>query len=195
VFQAKDWFTSFFVRAVPDGVILIDAGFREGASERALEDLGHTPDEVRHVFLTHGHGDHLGLLPELTNAEIHGLVAEEDLVAEESGGEARITDPVADGDVLDVGVQVEVFAVPGHTAGSAVYLVDGVLLLGDSAIVDRDGVLVPVNEDRSDDPAKLVRSMQALAERLGPRKDEIDWLAPSHSAPVQGFQPLAHFGG
>jgi len=54
VFQAKDWFTSFFVRAVPDGVILIDAGFRKGASRRALEDLGHTTDEVRHVFLTHG---------------------------------------------------------------------------------------------------------------------------------------------
>ena len=31
----------------------------------------------------------------------------------------------------------------------------------------------------------------ALAERLTPRADEITWIAPAHSAPVQGFDALS----
>lgn len=195
VVQLKDWFTSFFAREVDGSVVLFDAGFRAGAAARGLEDEGWTVDRVSHVFVTHGHGDHLGLLEDLPGAEVLGLAAEQALVEEETKGEVSLTRTVSDGEVVDVGVPVEVFAVPGHTEGSAVYFVDGVLLLGDSAIVDRDGVLVPVPEKRSDDPAQVVASMQALAERLAPRADEVRWLAPSHSAPVEGYAPLAAFGG
>ncbi len=180
VVQLKDWFTSFFLRRTEDGAILVDAGFRAGAARRALEDQGVALAEVSDVFLTHGHDDHLGLLEDLPSATVWGLEAADERLE--------------DGQIVTVGgVDVEVFAVPGHTPGSAVYRIDGVLLLGDSAIVDRDGKLVPVPEDRSDDPDELVRSMQALAERLADRADEIAWLAPSHSAPLRGFAPLAAF--
>ena len=60
-------------------------------------------------------------------------------------------------------------------------------------LVNRDGELVPVPEDRSDDPQQLVESVRALAERLEPRRDEIRWLAPAHSEALAGFAPLANF--
>jgi len=44
----------------------------------------------------------------------------------------KVTRPLKDGDVADVGdLRVEVFAVPGHTPGSAVYLARGVLFFGE----------------------------------------------------------------
>ena len=191
--QVKDWFTSVFVLPTDDGAVLFDAGFRAGALERKLGDLGIALGDVTDVFLTHGHGDHIALAEALPGARILALEAERALIDEESDGAVVLTDPVVDGDVIDVGTPVEVFAVPGHTAGSTVYLVGGVLILGDAAIVDRDEQLVPVPEKRSENPAELVASMQALAARLEPRADTIAWLAPAHSAPLQGFAPLADF--
>jgi glyoxylase-like metal-dependent hydrolase (beta-lactamase superfamily II) len=189
----KDWFTSALLLESGDAVVLFDAGYRDGKMTRLLDDRGHAPDDVTHVFLTHGHSDHLGLLPELS-ATVHALAEEASLVEEESEGEVTIDVFVEDGVSVDVGdTVVEVFAVPGHTAGSAVYLVNGVLVLGDSALVNRDGDLVPVAEKRSDDPQMLVESMRALADRLAPRADDVRWLAPSHSAWMEGFEGLREF--
>ena len=193
--QIKDWFTSVFAYETDDGVVLFDAGFREGALLRKLDDRSIAAGDVTDVFLTHGHRDHLGLIAALPNARVYGLQAEARLVEEESDGEAAVTHVVEDGQIVEVGAGVEVFAVPGHTAGSAAYLVQGVLILGDSAIVDRDGRLVPVNPKRSDDPDAVLASMRALADRLRPRAEEIAWLAPAHSAPLRGFGPLDRFGG
>ena len=47
-----------------------------------------------------------------------------------------------DGESVMVGeVLVRVYAVPGHTAGSAAYLINGVLLVGDSADAEAGGGL------------------------------------------------------
>lgn len=57
----------------------------------------------------------------------------------------------------------------------------------------RDGELVPPPGHRSDDPARAVESVRALAERLAPRADAIAWTAPAHSAAIAGDAPLAAF--
>ena len=45
-----------------DGLTLIDAGFpdKEAAVFRAIRELGRSPDQLRHLILTHGHPDHIG---------------------------------------------------------------------------------------------------------------------------------------
>src|SRR5215471_19173580 len=45
-----------------DGLTLIDAGFpdKEAAVFRALRELGRSPDQLKHLILTHGHPDHIG---------------------------------------------------------------------------------------------------------------------------------------
>jgi glyoxylase-like metal-dependent hydrolase (beta-lactamase superfamily II) len=190
VVQLRDWFTSCFLLDADD-VVLFDACWRPGHLEEALADHGLAPDDVTHVLSTHGDRDHVGGIEILGRAEVWGLPGDEDLLAEEG---VRLDRTLADGEVLSLaGHAVEVLAVPGHTSGSAAYLVDGTLILGDAALVDRDGALVSVPEKRSDDPERAVESLRALADRLEPRRDEIRWLAPSHSAALAGFEPLAAF--
>ena len=60
------------------------------------------------------------------------------------------------------------------------YLVDKTLIMGDTALITRDGSLAPVPEKRSDDPVQAEKTLIALAEELSER--EIDWLVPAHSA-------------
>jgi len=57
------------------------------------------------------------------------------------------------------GTHVEVYALPGHTPGSAAFLVHGVLFLGDAAQGMRDGTLGP-NRVLSEDADKNDRSLQ-----------------------------------
>jgi len=46
----------------PDGLTLIDAGFRgkEAAVFGAIRGLGRSPDQLKHLIFTHGHPDHIG---------------------------------------------------------------------------------------------------------------------------------------
>jgi len=192
VVQLADWFTSCYLLEGAGEVVLFDACWRPARLEAALEAQGLTPADVTHVVLTHGHGDHVGALSALPDAEVWALAAEAPLV-EEEGGRTLDRELVAGEPITLAGQSVEVYALPGHTAGSAAYLVGGTLIFGDSGLVDRAGMLVPVAEDRSDDPAELVASVRALAETLAPRADEIAWIAPAHSAAIVGFEPLADF--
>jgi glyoxylase-like metal-dependent hydrolase (beta-lactamase superfamily II) len=48
-----------------DGWMLVDTGLRGGASriQEAMSALGAGPGELRRIYLTHHHGDHIGGLP------------------------------------------------------------------------------------------------------------------------------------
>ncbi len=191
VVQKKDLFTSFAVIETDDGPLLVDAGWRPRKTVGSLKDLGYAPDDVQSVLITHGHEDHIGALEELTRATAWGLPGDEALFTEVG---LNAPEPLVDGETREFGgVQVEVLAMPGHTAGSAAYLIDGALLLGDAALLDGDGQLVPVPADRSDDPEGAVEALIALAERLGPRADEIEGMIFSHSGPAEGLDALLDF--
>jgi len=194
VVQLQDWFTSCFLLDGGDEVVLFDACWRGGRLEAALDDQGLTPDAVTHVLLTHGHDDHVGALDVLPGAQVWALGAEAALIDEGTEGAVELDRALVGGESFTLaGETVEVYAVPGHTAGSAVYLVGGTLVFGDAGLVNRDGVLVPPPENRSDDPSLAVESARALAERLAPRADDIAWIAPAHSAAIAGYAPLAEF--
>ena len=88
---------------------------------------------------------------------------------------------------------MEVFATPGHTAGSAVYVARGVLFFGDSARASRDGDMMKAVAFFSQDSGQNVASLKALAARLRTRAAEVKELAFAHTGPLVGFQPLAAF--
>jgi glyoxylase-like metal-dependent hydrolase (beta-lactamase superfamily II) len=186
-----------FVSAVllddgPGKVALIDAGNDKAGKNilAALQARGLGAASVDAIFLTHGHPDHVNGAKAFPTAAVYALEAELPTV----GDAVKVTHPLHDGDLVDVGpLHVEVFAVPGHTPGSAVYLARGVLFFGDSAGGAKDGTLMPAVRWFSKDPLQNVASLKALATRLGPRAGEVRTLAFAPSGPLQGFGPFNTF--
>ncbi len=203
--------TMGMVRVSDSQVILIDAGLDpEGtAILDALSELGLDSEAVVGILLTHGHTDHIagatGIFP---NAEVMALEAEIDLVAgrvapgnplgrimpaEPTGIE--VDRPLRDGETLRFGnTSVGVYAVPGHTAGSAAYLVDGVLFMGDEANAASDGTIKGPPWIFSNDKAEAEASLARLAGRLESEGAAVDVIAFAHSGPLEdGLDPLLAF--
>jgi glyoxylase-like metal-dependent hydrolase (beta-lactamase superfamily II) len=191
----KDGFTSSFLLLHDDGALLFDAGFAAGAGpiERALREHDLALSDVTDVLLTHAHGDHVAGLAALPQATVWALPSERDLFAEEAPEGAVLSGELEAGELPLGGRAVEVFPLPGHTAGSAAFLVEGVLVLGDSGIAVQGGGYAQVGANFSDDTEQIDRSLAALVQELTPRADEIEWLALSHSAPLEGLQPLIDY--
>ena len=183
------------VRIVKDGIVsvgvipvsereiaLVDAGNDKEAkailAELSRRHLG--PDAVTTILITHGHPDHTGGVAMFPRAQVISLDAEKPLVEGRVGAKGpltrlfpvsptgiTVTKTVADGDTLMLGPhRVRVFAVPGHTQGSAAYLVDDVLFMGDAADTKSDGTVIGAPWVFSDSQPQDHASLVALDERL-----------------------------
>ena len=129
----------------------------------------------------------MGGIQSLPAAEVYAIEA--DAKALRRTG-SRTVQELADGDVVKAsGTEVEVFALPGHTPGSAAYLVYSVLFLGDSAAAASDGS-VQANWLFSEESEANEASLAALARRLKGRADDVQQIAFGHQGPVDGLGPF-----
>jgi hydroxyacylglutathione hydrolase len=209
--RVVDGYTSAFIVEGVEGVVLIDAGMDTAAPGiiAALARRSYGPRDVHAIVFTHGHGDHIGGALAFPDAELYALAPDTDLVeghrvAGNIIGKARepeptglhITRALEDGEILEVtGVSIEVFAVPGHSLGSAALLCDGALFLGDAAASTTEGQLAGPPPVFSADRDAGMASLTALATRLAPRADEIAWLLPSHQGALDGPDALLEWAG
>jgi uncharacterized protein YbjT (DUF2867 family) len=98
-----------------------------------------------------------------------------------------------DGAVTTVGAKgIRAIAMPGHTAGSAAYLVSGVLFLGDAAGITTEGKLKPAPWVFTDDGAKNRASLVALGRMLESENAAVVAIVPAHTGPGQ-FEDLVAF--
>jgi glyoxylase-like metal-dependent hydrolase (beta-lactamase superfamily II) len=189
----KDEFVSvFFLDAGAGKVALIDAGNdKTGAAIlAALSRRNLAPDAVSAILLTHGHPDHTAACKLFPAAAVYALDTETALI----GDAAKVTHPLKDGEAFDVGeLHIEVFAVPGHTPGSAVYLARNVLFFGDSAGTSAKGEMKKAVWIFTKDNAQNVASLKTLEARLAPRAPDVKQLAFAHTGPIAGFQAFASF--
>jgi glyoxylase-like metal-dependent hydrolase (beta-lactamase superfamily II) len=178
-----------FLIARPDGLLLVDTGVamaRRGIM-RYIRRIGFEPSALKAIFVTHGDSDHIGglhALQEQTGAEV---IAHEAEVALVEGREqrkavnpslftrltaplldlilpmrpARVTRAVLDGDVVH---GLRVVHAPGHSAGSACYLLEekGVLFAGDAMTCFAGHVGLPLKAYTTD-MAQAMESIRAIA--------------------------------
>lgn len=196
-----DGYVSVGLISTSAGAILIDCGVSADAGALRAA-LGGQP--VAAIFLTHGHGDHVAGCDQFPGVPIHALRAEVDHIEGRARPRGplprlmplqerpfRVSVPLEDGQVVPVGERaVTAFHLPGHTAGSAAYLVAGVLFLGDSARSSPEGAIRNAPWVFSDDLDQNAASLSRLAERLVPLSEEVQHIVFSHTGPIQGSQAL-----
>ncbi len=202
----------------PDGLTLIDAGL-PGASMRilsAIQAIGRSPREVRHILITHQHLDHVGSLYQMAQATGAETWAHPiDTPAIEGRGPREIAsglpgaamrlvilprthpNPIAHqvrgGATIPVlmgegGLQVvETF---GHTMGHISFYLPGrkLLLAGDAVSSSRGRLTLPPSMFNKD-TAMAIESMRHLATM------DIEACLPGHGAPVlSGARALIEAG-
>jgi glyoxylase-like metal-dependent hydrolase (beta-lactamase superfamily II) len=206
----EDGFTAVGVIPVNDRqVALVDTGQdAEGdVIKRELARRQLQPDSVAAIFVTHGHQDHIGALGQFPKAEIKALEAEVPLVEGRAGAKGpvprlfpvrptgiKVQRVLHDGEVvmLDT-LPVRVYAVPGHTAGSAAYFVNGALFVGDSADIASDGRLQGSPWIFSDSQEENRESLARLEQRLVSDGVNVRVIIPAHSGAASGIAPLTAF--
>jgi hydroxyacylglutathione hydrolase len=206
----KDGYVASFIVDVNDkNVILIDAGnYREAKpilAALARRSLG--ANAVRAILLTHGDRDHtagalafpgaqvMALGPDVALAEGREARGIFKLVGSPHWNGIRVGRKLSDGEYFSISsLGIRVFAVPGHTQGSAAFLIRNVLFIGDSAEVTKDGKLAPGRRLFTDSPAQNRTSLRTLAKSLVPYAAEIKAIAPAHSGMLTaGLAPLTEF--
>jgi glyoxylase-like metal-dependent hydrolase (beta-lactamase superfamily II) len=201
------------VAFVPIGtgeVALIDAGNDKSGkailSELDRRQLGR--DAVKAILLTHGHPDHTAAILLFPSAQVMALGPEVPLVEGRAGAHGpltrlmpvnptgvKVTRALQDGETVMLDqVTVHLFAVPGHTAGSAAYLVNGVLFLGDAADATNNATIKPATWIFSDSQAQDRASLVHLDQRLMQDGSDVKAIAFAHSGVlVRGLAPLTAF--
>jgi glyoxylase-like metal-dependent hydrolase (beta-lactamase superfamily II) len=187
-------------------VLLVDAGMDGSGAAllAALQERGLGPEQVQVALLTHGHGDHIGGLRARPGGPVAVLAGDRGLVEGRAAagnllGRFKEAQPTGlsvqralkDGEILEFGdSRVEVMALPGHSRGSAAFLIQGVLFLGDSAAATEDGALIAAPPVFSEDRSLNQASLRDLCQRLAPRSGEIHSLAFGHQGALDGLDPL-----
>jgi hydroxyacylglutathione hydrolase len=125
-----------------------------GEPDTILKQIKEGDFKIRYILNTHGHADHVAANEALTCAlGVPACIHEADRdffsleeVKQKCSLELGLPSPdpaekgLKDGDVLEVGtLKIEVLHTPGHTPGSACFLVDGHLFTGDTLFVGAAG--------------------------------------------------------
>jgi len=194
-----------------DGLTLVDTGLAGNEKKilKYMAGLGHAPDALKRIVITHSDGDHVGALAALkaaTGARVYASAVEAEAIAagrmsremKVSGllkllmgitrplfqaRPAQVGECVTDGQVLPALGGLRVVETPGHTPGHVSYfaLSASILFVGDS-LVSTGGRLRSSRGMNTWDEARALESVRKQA-ALGARI-----VCPAHGPVVRDAQ-------
>lgn len=159
-----------------NGCYLIDSGV--AGSEHIIEDylksIGRDIMEIRGIFLTHAHPDHIGTaayFQDKTNCKVYASALEkrwvEDIDLEfrerpipnfyQLAGKSSVVNAVlSDGDFikLEEDITIKVIGTPGHSADEISYIIGSAAFIGDTVPVKGD---IPIYVNKEDTLSSLRR--------------------------------------
>ncbi len=206
----KDGFVGVTFIEKGDGkVVLIDAGVDPEAKaiKAFLAKKNYSPKDVETIFITHGHGDHIAGVKAFSEAEIKSLEADRGLAEGTDAGNSlmgklfgknkkpiKVTSTFKDEEIFKFGkVTLQAFSVPGHTKGSAVFLVNDTLIFGDTANHKTPDLIKDTPWIFSENTKESHAALIQLEHKLTSRSNEIKHLVFSHSGSLDGFEHFSAF--
>lgn len=139
---------TYFIICDDKRAIVIDGGEDYALIKNTAKRLG---INITHELLTHAHFDHSGNACYLQKDGVKVGISEKDAVklnekdslAKSLGIKYQGTYPdftFSDGDILDInGLKIRVMITPGHTDGSACFIIDDVIFSGDTLFFESYG--------------------------------------------------------
>jgi len=195
--------SAIFSARTDSGVIMIDLGWsgRPQALVGALSQIEARPREVRRVFLTHSHRDHIALWPWLQDCRFHMSSAEVPYfegTLEHIDTGSRWANGLRSIDLPEPGrLKVEAFGrdttfmlgsdtlwafdLPGHTPGSAAYVFRGTAFLGDAVSDDIRGNLGEPMGIFSADMEQARASIRRFLCEIDHLGLEVEWVCSAHA--------------
>ena len=168
---------SAYVLARGSELAIVDTGLPGSADAigTTITDLGFTYDDVKHVVLTHFHGDHAGSIGAVLAAAPNAVGYTGELDLDRIDADLR---PLVDGDAV-LGMQV--LHTPGHTPGHIALFdeLTSTLVAGD-AMNGRDGGVTGANPNFTPDMATAGESIKKMAQL------QFDDVYFGHGEPVIG---------
>ena len=161
-------FVYVYLIETDNGCVLIDSGVSgsEVKIEKAILESGHHPTELKGIFLTHAHPDHIGTahyFREKYGAKIYASEGERawieniDLQFAErpipnfynlAGKSTPVDHVVKNGEKIDLSddIRIDVIGTPGHSADEVSYRVGDMAFIGD-AVPTRGDIPIFINLD------------------------------------------------
>ena len=157
--EIKRYVYVYFV-GMENGCILIDSGVAgsESIIEKTITENGYLPSDIKAVFLTHAHPDHIGTADYFRGkygAKIYASKGEQPWIENidlqfkkrpipnfyQVAGQSTIVDhDVKDGDIIYLSgdVNITVIGTPGHSVDGVSYRIEDVVFVGDAVPVRGD---------------------------------------------------------
>ena len=172
--------------------ILFDAGADSDATASELDRLGIKPGDVAAVFLTHTDYDHVDALSLFPAAGVYMAKSNLDFLDTLAGrsrskaflGQAVRYSDLGDGEVVTIqGTRIQCVFTPGHTDGSASYVVDGRYLFSGDTLNLENGKAVTFNAVFNMNDKEQEQSIRKLA-----RLEGIETLFTMHTGYTDDFE-------
>ena len=179
-------FSNLYLLETSEGLVAFDSGLNSWLTSRGLRSLHLNGDKVQAVFLTHSDFDHVSGLAAFPNAKVYLSAAEVQMIDGRTARRgfarnslSRAYSVLQDGEVVQIGSsKVCLHIAPGHTPGSAVYEVNGhILVSGDLLTIGRSGEILPFTVLMN---MNHRQNIQTLAE-LKPLVDRAEYVLSGHS--------------